>query len=146
MKTEPLTLDPYRAVGPIRFGATIAEVGSVLGAPEFIRTTSRREREERRGPITVTYSSGGGVAEVTLHEPAQLIVSGVDLFQARESYRQLLEGGHAALESLGLLVIPEIGVSLGGFHSDELLPMSVTCFEHGRFDRLLPSFRPFEPG
>ncbi|EIJ45150.1 hypothetical protein GWL_45900 [Herbaspirillum sp. GW103] len=47
-------------------------------------------------------------------------------------------------ESVGFIVLLNLGITLTGFHDDDIYQRAVTVFTRGRWDDLLQKLKPFD--
>ncbi|MEJ6395606.1 hypothetical protein V8J82_20270 [Gymnodinialimonas sp. 2305UL16-5] len=117
---ETLTIDPLRAVGPLRFGAMSGEVGAVLGAPdrtfaidsagslcEVRETSAISSCDFEQGRLTALTINHAIVDAVMLGEvellrvPLDEVLSRLDQMNGGT---EQIQGGSLCYEALGLML------------------------------------------
>ncbi len=134
----------FEGVGPIRFGMVSSEVEAILGPPD--RKRKGDDGTEYRGeyaPIITYYD--GRVAELECYyDLPDVSFDGIPLFQQHglDVMRQLERRNGGALESVGIVVFQNLGLSTGRLDRLGREDHSVTAFARGlwqdRIDRLQP--------
>lgn len=131
-------LEPYAGADPIIFGINREELQENFGEP--IRTTKNIKGE----PVlyfpdfSVTFGKENRLLEATFKPSVQLFYCGLNIFDCN-SISKLRSVDCKILEYVGILLLPEVGITASGLHNEE--EKTVTIFSRGRIDHLLPKFR-----
>ncbi|WP_087723659.1 hypothetical protein [Pandoraea sp. PE-S2T-3] len=139
-------ITPYLSVGSVRFGMSAGQLILAMGTPN-------RTSKNRRGELVFDYPAArvvialdeAGVVEVGIVPNHGVVsVEGIPLFSPNDStsFEMLIEKDGAAYESLGFVVLLNIGITLTGFHDGDESQKALTAFARGRWDgmrsKLLP--------
>jgi hypothetical protein len=128
---------PFDGVGPLTFGMTPEEVHSQLGEPRMQKPNPLGQRDERYPGFRVRYAADSGLmCEVTFSTACQVLFAGVPLFTDATAVQQLAERDGAAVQGLGYLVFPNLGVALADFDSDQESDKAITAFAKGQWTDL----------
>ena len=142
--TSEFEIAPLVGVGPIAFGMTPEEVEQVLGPPALSTTNGEGEREERRDELTVRYGvDSGGVVEVAFGPESRVSIEGIAILQARDPVDEVVSRSKDVVECLGFLVSLDLGLTLTGYHDNDLEQRALTVFAPGRWDALSEHFVKF---
>jgi hypothetical protein len=139
-----LVIIPYEAVGTIHFGMSATEAIQSLGQPKHRAKNRRDEVLYRYADFSVTFSGGDGrVVEVGMTPQADVHLDGVDIFKSPDSFEILVRKDGAPFESLGFIILLNLGITLTGFHDDDPAQKAVTAFKRGRWDHLRDGFKEY---
>ncbi len=72
--------------------------------------------------------------EIAFVPPACVLFQGQPLFEDRSVWRTIVEADGDARETLGFIVLRNLGVTLTGFHDGDDSQLAMTVFETGRWD------------
>lgn len=129
-------IEPYVSAGSFKFGASYDEIVEVLGQP-------RSTEKNRLGETIVRYDESGatisssGVIEVYFLPDADVWLSGIDVFGDPEAFQILCALDGDPKETVGIIILLKLGVTMTGFHDGDASQLAVTAFEKGRWDQLL---------
>jgi hypothetical protein len=128
------TLVPYVGARPITFDMSQFEVEGIVGPPASVETNDFGETEERRGPLTIRYSTQDlKVVEIAFLPQGRLFYQGVGLFQKADVITFLSQYDRP-FEIVGFVVFLELGITLTGFHDNDESQKAITVFREGRWD------------
>ncbi|WP_333682215.1 hypothetical protein [Dyella sp.] len=138
---------PYISVGPIRFGMSPKEVDAILGKPKVV-TRSRYSRELVHyygNAVRVSFTvDGNKVVEVGLRDEVDVSIEGIALFPfSSNRYMDALKLDGSPYETVGFVVLVNLGVTLGGFHDNDESQRAITAFAKGRWDKSMSDLKPF---
>lgn len=127
----------YEGVGPLTFGMTPEEVHAVVGEPRMQRPNPMGQRDERYAGFRVRYAADTDrVCEVTFSTACSVTFEGISLFSETTAVQQLAARDGQALQGLGYLVFPSLGIALADFDSDQESDRAVTVFARGEWTDL----------
>jgi len=125
---------PYEGVGPIAFGMSPEEVHGLLGEPRMQRTNPLGQRDERYEGFRVRYAADSGLmCEVTFSTACDVLFAGVSLFTDAAAVQQLADRDGHALQGLGYVVFPNLGIALADFDSDQKSDKAISVFSKGQW-------------
>jgi hypothetical protein len=137
-------LRPYIGADPLSFDMDSFAVAAVLGPPQAVKINRLGERAENRRGVGIRYSAADGkVAEIGLVPSESLVFEGHDLLHNPDPVGVLMTFDPVPLESVGFLVFLELGVTLTGFHDDDVSQQAATIFRRGRWDDVRSRMVPF---
>lgn len=132
-------LDPYTAVGPLRFGMSEADVRSAVGQPLGVDKNSLGEVEYQYSELSIRFSlADGGLTEVGFLPESELLVDDIDVFRDRRAFEKLILKDGSPFEYVGFIVLLRLGLTLTGFHDADEAQKAATVFSRGRWDQLKP--------
>jgi hypothetical protein len=137
-----ITIIPYEAVGQIRFGMSLDDVISMLGRPDITDEDRSGEVMLYFGALNVTITSEG-VAEVGILPQIPVTIGDVSVFSDPEALEKLCRMDGEPKESLGIVILYNLGISMGGFHDFDESQKAVTAFSRGRWDFVRSETRDF---
>jgi hypothetical protein len=144
-------LKSYFGAGPLRFGMTRKQVEDVLGPPDKTkRTPFRNETQEFRresGLQTVYSAQGEALVEISLYGNQSVAFEDLDVFHTTGTkvIKHLAEADGKPLETVGILVFLNLGITLTGFfQEDEPGQKSISIFVKGRWDSEIEDLKPFK--
>ena len=143
-----LNIVPYVAVGNVCFEMTPAEVEVALGTPTSTSKTHLGGRVDFYDLINVGYtiSSNPVVNHVGGGRDAKSAeILGVRLFadDPHEVIRQLVAKDGDPKKYLGFVILLNLGISLTGFHDDDVSQLAFSAFAKGAWDARLQKLKPF---
>lgn len=143
-----LDIRSYVGVGDIKFGMTPREVEGLIGPASSVTAGFLGERTEYRrdNGLLATYSKEGGLVELGFsHNIAELQWDGKKLFTLPpdQAMRDLVQNDGKPYETVGFVVLLNLGVTLTGFHDEALAQKAVTVFAKGRWDDEISNMKPF---
>ena len=134
-----LIFAPYKSVGQLAFGSAPEASMLVLGKPLIDRIDNRGERALNYANFNLIFSLQG-LQEVTIFPKAGLHIEGKNIFEETDVYGYLNFIDSEPLECVGIIFYPKLGLSVGG--TELGVDFSFTAIAKGRFDSLLPKFKP----
>lgn len=137
-----LTIKPYEAIGPLRFGMSQHEVMAAMGRPQRV-TKSRSGNPVLWFDEVNAIMEGDHLVEVGLGPQAPVSVCGVHPFTDPDALAKLCKLDGDPREVLGSIVLRSIGITLGGFHDKDESQKGITAFSQGRWDVLDSQMKPF---
>lgn len=137
-----LTIEPYEAVGPLRFGMSQDEVVAAMGNPQRVTKNRSGNAVLWFGEVNAIME-GDHLAEVGLGPQAPVSVCDVHPFTDPDALNKLCKLDGDPREVLGSIVLRRIGVTLGGFHDQDESQKGITVFSRGRWDVLESQMKPF---
>ncbi len=75
---------------------------------------------------------------------ARVLFEGKSLFDDPSVWRDLVAADNDAREVLGFIVLPNLRLTLTGFHDGDSGQRSISAFEPGRWDRLENEMKPLK--
>lgn len=95
------------------------------------------QRDERYTGFRVRYTADTGrVCEVTFSTTCSVTFEGISLFSDSAAVQQLAERDGQALQGLGYIVFPSLGIALADFDSDQESDKAVTVYARGEWANL----------
>lgn len=140
---------PYVGVGQLRFGMTPDEIAKVLGPAEESGLHPSGEFYEDRFDATILtiYSKiDRRLVQVGFSRWAKgVIYKSIDLFSASpdEVLQMLLQDDGQPYESLGFIVLLDLGIALTGFHDNSEDERTISVFAKGLWDSRKARLKPF---
>lgn len=135
-------LVPYVGAPPVTFDLSPTAVERLIGPPTSVGENDYGEREERRGPLIVRYSTQDSkVVEITFTPLARLYYEGVGLFQKTDVI-SFLSQYDQPFEFVGFVVFLDLGMAVAGFHDDDESQKSITVFRKGHWDEFRAELTP----
>ncbi|WP_156349128.1 MULTISPECIES: hypothetical protein [unclassified Sphingomonas] len=122
---------------------TRSQVDKVLGDHPKVDRASLNGEEAFRyhgNHVRVVFRHDRAV-EVALVPPVDVTFRGRSIFSNSEIWRDLAELDGDAKETLGFIVLCNLGLTLTGFHDGDSAQLAVTAFEYGRWDALKDQMR-----
>ncbi|NQE49758.1 hypothetical protein [Herbaspirillum rubrisubalbicans] len=144
-------IQPYSGVGDLRFGMNHVMVEELLGTATTKEEGFSGETTEYRrdnGLLTTYGLNKDELVEVGFSRNIlELEFDGSRIFTdpPKEVLRKLVNLDGNPYESVGFIVLLNLGVTLTGFHDDDIYQRAVTVFARGRWDDLLQKLKPFDP-
>ena len=128
---------PYEGVGLLAFGMKPEEVHAAVGEPRMQRSNPLGQRDERYEGFRVRYTADTDrVCEVTFSTTCSVTFVGISLFSDATAVQQLAERDGQALQGLGYIVFPSLGIALADFDSDQESDKAVTVYAQGEWTDL----------
>lgn len=138
-------IKPYQGAGPLQFGMKQDEVAAAVGTPVLVRKTRGGDTEMRYPDYAVRLGGADqAVAEIGFSPRAKVIVEGIDVFGDQDAFDKLIQLDGEPLESLGIIVLMKLGVSLTGFHDADADQKSIGAFRRGRWDEAKGGLKKFQ--
>ncbi len=152
---DQFDIQPYVGVGLLKFGMKREEVEKILGqSDDSEENISSNEIEEFReeNSLQLTYSGPNReLIEISLYAYANIPnvkFGDIDIFKidGEEAMKYLIEADGNPLEIVGIVILLNLGISLGGFmHDDEPGEKNITAFAKGRMNKYLDRLKPYKP-
>jgi hypothetical protein len=142
---------PHVGVGPLRFGMTPAEVAAQLGPPEISRRNMLKKLNESRGWIAAMYEKDTDrLKEVGFSRFFEnLTYSGMNIFKDPDQtvLKRLCDEDGNPCQTLGFIVLLNLGITLTGFHDGNEDQKACTVFSKGTWEIEKDELKPFKlPG
>src|SRR5260221_9649143 len=132
----------YVGAKPLLFGMTEAQAESLVGRPLRTDLNNLDERNAQYKSFSIRYSSqNGALLEVGFSSAAKVMIWGVDLFRDVEAFPKILGGDSCPYGYHGFIVLLDLGITLTGFHDNDMSQRAVTAFARGRWDHLKSKLR-----
>lgn len=135
-----IEIRPYESVGPMRFGMSPSEADAQLGAPQTVTKNRSGETVYRYPELLLTFD-GRGLAEIGIPPEGKPTFQSLDPF-TRVGFDHLLTEDGDAQETLGFVVLLNLGITVTGMHDGDASQLAVTAFRKGRWDQLKETMRP----
>ncbi|MCY0916346.1 hypothetical protein [Massilia antarctica] len=147
-----LDIQSYVGVGKLHFGLSQGEIAQLIGA-------STRQKKGFSGELT-EYRRENGLLTTYDRDTKKLIEIGfsrniLELEYVNKKlftdppftiFSELIKLDGQPYESLGFIVLLNLGITLTGFHDGDVNQQAVTVFARGRWDDLLNELKPFAIG
>lgn len=143
------SIQPYIGVDRLHFGMSLNEVENLVGPPVLRDTGFLGETIEYRwdnGLLTTYDQKKCALVEIGISRNIiNLEFDNIYIFtmSPQDVLAKLVQLDGDPYESLGFIVLLKLGITLTGFHDDAVEQKSVTVFERGRWDDLIPELKPF---
>jgi hypothetical protein len=135
---------PYHSVGPIRIGATSAELTNALGAPSDIEKNRRNELDYQYAGFGVRLSARDQtVVEVGFTPQVDVRFHEINIFNSSGAFEELIKKDGAPFEHVGFIILLNLGITLTGFHDNDASQKAVTVFAKGRWDGVRSKFKEY---
>ena len=139
-------IDPLVGVGPLKFGMSIDDVEALLGAATHISKAPFNLGTCRDyGPISLGFDNENKLihAGFGLDFQGTLEYAGVDLFHDPSALNKLVELDGSPKSWVGSVMLMNLGMQLGGYHTTADEGKTVSLFPAGRYDDKVPRFEEF---
>jgi hypothetical protein len=133
-------LSAYVSIGPFEFGSSAISIASLMPGKLNQRVNIKGEKTIYFENLNFVFSYDDKLVEVTVFPEAQLFVLGSDIFKEQDVHQFLRSIDDSPLEYVGLIFYPKLGLSVGG--TEIGADFAITAIAKGRFDFLLPKFKP----
>jgi hypothetical protein len=135
MRNTVFDIKRYEGAGPLRFGMTQAEVVTAVGEPTLTRKTRGGDVEMRYPDYAVRLAAADQtVAEIGFSPRANVAMEMIDVFGDPCAFQKLVKLDGEPLESLGIIVLLNLGLALTGFHDGDEDQKWISAFRRGRWD------------
>jgi len=147
--TGKFDIKTYVGAGHLRFGMNQAKVEQLIGtAARQKKGFSGGATEYRRdNGLLTTYDSGTNeLVEIGFSRNIlELEYGDIKIFAEppKEVFKNLANLDGNPYESVGFIVLLKLGITLTGFHDDDINQRAVTAFTRGRWDDLMQDLKPF---
>jgi len=147
--TSKFDIKPYIGVGDLRFGMDRAKVEQLIGTASRQKKGFSGETTEYRrdNGLLTTYDSGTNeLVEIGFSRNIlELQYEDVEIFvePPKDVFKKLASLDGNPYENVGFIVLLKLGITLTGFHDDDINQRAVTVFTRGRWDDLMQDLKPF---
>ena len=120
---------------PLLFGMTIEQAERFVGRPSIVHKNNLNELNAQYESFSVRYSQKSQrLVEVGFGPGTDLEVYGLRPFEQPDAWIELLKQDKSPHECLGFIVLLNLGLTLTGFHDNDLSQRAITAFPLGRWD------------
>jgi hypothetical protein len=151
MTEDSWIIEPYVRFGHLRFGATQAEVASLIGPADTIDRDSESslvtEYRCDNGLQAVFHLDSGVLVMVSAYSNVcgiRIAGEALDWTDTRGLYRKLVAADARARQTVGITVFFSLGVALAGFLDRDVGGKSITAFAQGQWDERDPALKSIE--
>jgi hypothetical protein len=132
-------LNPYKGAGLIEFGMDASQVEALLGSADKTSVNHLKQRVDFRAFMNIGYSADEPQVVVHLGFGRQMegvAYKGVLLFGDVKNlgFQMLLEDDGNPFTYLGFIVLLNLGITLTGFHDNDVSQQAVAMFQYGAWD------------
>jgi hypothetical protein len=138
--SSELLIKPFQGVNSIKFGMSPEEVANILGASDTVSENHLKQRIEFRSFANFAYSSEE--PRILCHigfgrQMSRVIFDNINFFEddSNSVLRRLIIKDSAPMLYLGFLVFIKLGISLTGFHDQDISQKALSLFEEGAWDK-----------
>jgi hypothetical protein len=139
-----LIIEPYEAVGYLKFGMNHDDIVASMGEP--LRSTT-----SRGGNTILWYDDNklnlilenDHLVEVGFAPDMPVSIRGIHPFTDPDAFASLCKLDGSPCEVLGFIVFRRLGITLTGFHDKDESQKALTAFTSGRWDALESQMKPF---
>jgi hypothetical protein len=136
-----LEIRPYVGVEQLTFGMSSSDAAVRLGPPVTVTANRLAEEVHRYDAMLLTFDREG-LAEIGMQPESKPHIGGLQVL-APENLDELLELDGAPRETLGFIVMRNLGLTITGVHDGDRSQLAATAFRKGRWDRLEDQMKPF---
>lgn len=146
---KKLEIQPYIGVGVLRFGMNQDAIAQLIGAPTRQKKGFSGELTEYRrenGLLTTYDKNTHELVEIGLSRNIlELEYQNSEIFSSPPMaiLSELVKLDGRPYESLGFIVLLNLGITLTGFHDGDVNQKAVTVYAQGRCDDFLDELKPF---
>ena len=138
-----MNMVPYESVNGLAFDETPVKADMLFGQCRFEKRNNAGELEKHYKGIVVRFSADEGLfCECTVYDGVDIEINGEPFVWSRDALLELCRKDGGALESCGIIVLFDAGVTLTGLEEGERLNRSLTFFRRGHWDDLRAKMRP----
>ena len=139
---------PYSGAGLLSFGMKIQDVENLIGPPDNISKNHLNQRVEFRSFMNVGYTAQDPASLNHIGFGRQMIgvrYRNIMLLKENEStvLKKLYDEDSQAFIYLGFVIFINLGITLTGFHDEDVNQKAVAVFPHGIWDRRISKLKPF---
>jgi len=145
---ESFEIIPYIGAGKICFGMTPQEIEKIYGPADSVTFNHLKQRVEFRSFTNIGYSPGS--AETVSHigfgrqmENVRFKDSNIFLDEESVVLAKLVAEDGNPFTYLGFIVLFELGITLTGFHDQNVSQKALAMFPRGAWDKWIPKLKPF---
>ena len=146
--TTKFEIIPLSGAGNLSFGMTPIQVAQVLGAPDQASTNHLKQRTEFRSFMNVAYTPDQ--QEKLCHigfgrQMEDITLKGINFFKSEptEVLKKLMSIDGTPFLYMGFIVFLNLGITLTGFHDNDLSQKAITLFEQGAWDKRIEKMKEF---
>jgi hypothetical protein len=140
---------PYQGIPPLMFGMQEAEVLEIFGQAEYRSRLIRDPFFRVLGyeGMTFGFDDQSGLSEVNLGEGfmGAVVFSGINVFSDRNALLKLIRLDGEPWEWVGFIMLMNLGISLGGYHTQADEGKTISIFKRGRYESRRHRFERFVP-
>ncbi len=134
---------PFVGAGPLNFGMRPEQVELILGLPRLSRKNPIGETEQRYESVVARYDPHDHtLCEISFTSKSDVRFCGVSVFDDRTGLEKMFSIEDGAVEALGFIVFPHLGIALADFFSEQESDRAITVYARGRWTDL-KGFKPF---
>ncbi|WBS04787.1 hypothetical protein OU994_11160 [Pseudoduganella sp. SL102] len=145
---EPFEIVPYIGAGRVRFRMSPQEVEKIYGVADSVTLNHLKQRVEFRSNMKVGYAAD--LSEGLTHIGFGRQMEGVEF----RGLKIFLDDSEVVLDKLiqedgdpyiylGFVVLLKIGITMTGFHDDDISQKALTLFPQGSWDKRRAKLKPF---
>lgn len=138
MRSREIELRIHVGLGPVEFGMSADDLMRLdLGANTARETSVGLSVDFPHIPIRATVVRDR-VVEVSATPPAVVLFDDVAIFGSPDIVATFVAEDPDFVDQLGFRVFPKLGIALTGLHDGDDSQISITVFEPGFWDEILP--------
>jgi hypothetical protein len=146
---QKYVITPYIGVDSLKFWMKPKEVETIIGQPDSVSINHLKQRVEFRSFMNIAYSPDEHENLVHFGFGRQMVdlnYKNIFLFteEAKIALQKLIDEDHQPFLYLGFVVFLNLGMTLTGFHDEDISQKAVTLFPHGAWDKRIPKLKPFK--
>ena len=147
-KKEQLEIFPYIGAGRIKFGMQPNEVEAIFGVADSVSMNHLKQRVEFRSFMNIAYSTGDieGVSHIGFGRQMEGVhFKGINFFLDDENgvLKRIVLADGKPFVYMGFIVLLNLGMTLTGFHDNDISQKAVALFPVGAWDKRISKLRPF---
>lgn len=131
-------LNPHEGPAPLHLGMNELDIKNIIGEPIRIGKNWKGERTLYFPDLQVNLGNSNKLLEVMLYPSAGLHYRGLNIFDCH-NISDLRAIDSAILEYMGILLLPNAGITASGFHNEE--ERTITVLSREAISPLLPKFK-----
>lgn len=126
----------YVGALPLRFGMTQDEVEKIFGKPAYRQLTLMGRIHVAYDAFYIRYTpEDQKLADISFSPESRLFFDGIDIFRDPKSFEKIVSKDSCPYESVGFVILIDLGMAMTGFHDGDEEQLAVTVFP--RQDRRL---------
>lgn len=137
-----LTIEPYEAIGLLRFGMNESDIVASMGDPHRVTKNHMGNSELWYGHMNAIVEDDC-LVEVGFAPDMPVSICGIHPFTDPGAFANLCRLDGNPCEVLGFIVLRNLGITLTGFHDKDESQKALTAFARGRWDVLESQMKPF---
>lgn len=147
-RNEPFEILPYIGAGRVRFGMSSQEIEKIYGVADSSTMNHLKQRVEFRSHMNVGYGTelSEGVIHVGFGRQMEGVeYKGLNIFSddSEVVLDTLIQEDGDPYIYLGFIVLFKIGITMMGFHDDDISQKAITLFPQGAWDKRRAKLKPF---